>query len=230
MGVAAFRQDYSSRHQIWNARNLQRFPLPPPSVQRLPLFFSDQDNLMKIPTNSKRTKPHVSQFPLQNVRNGKYHYPLFANNKDCESGSPFDNDSTESGKKNRLPSMKRIGGRIRKGSLPKDDAINFEKSPPSKRKLPSGSFLVVVLLVLTLLKNLLFGGGMDSDNYYYYSYSSSSVYETRVNPDGSRTTTETSRKESSDLKTNIPGLTDKDFLDRSSNRGRVFTDYFYFEE
>jgi DNA polymerase sigma len=84
--------------------------------------------------------------------------------------------------------------------------------------------LVTALLVLTLLKNLVFGGGGDSDFYYYsYSSSSSSLYETRINPDGSRTTTETSRQESSDLKTNIPGLTGRDVIDRGS------TNYFDFD-
>ena len=175
-----------------------------------------------IPMSPMRTS-HCSK---QCVHKGKDHRnfqnPLFASNSDDESDKPSESDSSERGMKKS--SMKRVGGRRRKEKRQQD---NF---PPVENKLPPANLLVIALLVLTLLKNLLFGGVNDSDNYYYYSYSSSSVYETRLNPDGSRTTTETSRKESSDLKTNIPGLTDKDFLDRSNNRDRVLNNYFYFEE
>lgn len=130
--------------------------------------------------------------------------------------------------------MKRVGGRRRRqkppeydGTVVNKESSSFSMKETKKDKFPLGGALVIALLVLTLLKNLLFGGTGDSENYYYYSYSSSSVYETRVNSDGK---TETSRQESSDLKTNIPGLTDNDFLDRrDSNRGGVTT-YFYFEE
>ena len=78
--------------------------------------------------------------------------------------------------------------------------------------------LVVALLIFTLFKNLLFASS--SSDYYYYSYSSSSVVETRVNSEGRQ---ETSRKESSDLKTNIPGLRQEDVLSSRPN-------LFYFDE
>lgn len=205
------------RPQIATAAcRLGGFRLPSPPIQQSPLFFSDQKldgNRFRRP----RWTSHPQQHNYQSYGRRNFYNPLFAGNNDGES------DSSEQSKKKS--SMKRVGGRRRQPKRQQDNVVQ-----PSKNKLPSGSFLVVALLVLTLLKNLLFGGINDSGDYYYYSYSSSSTYETRINPDGSRTTTETSRKENSDLKTNIPGLTEKDFLDRSSNRDRAFTNYFYLEE
>ena len=205
------------RPQIATAvSRLGGFRLPSPSIKQSQLFFSDQ----KL-DGSRSTRPrwtsHPQQYNYQSDGRRNVYNPLFASINDGE------NDSNEYS--NKKASIKRIGGRKRQQKQQQDNVVQ-----PSKNKLPSGSFLVVALLVLTLLKNLLFGGINDSGDYYYYSYSSSSTYETRINPDGSRTTTETSRKENSDLKTNIPGLTDKDFLDRRSNRDRVFTNYFYLEE
>lgn len=142
-----------------------------------------------------------------------------ANGNDTGS-NPLEGGS--SGKK-RSFSMKRIGGRPRRGrgrrasdeSMPVPSPSNGNNN--SKSKWPLSGW-ITALLAFTLLKNLFFGGGNDADYYYYsYSSSSSSVYETRINPDGSRTTTETSRKESSDLKSNIPGLTVDQMRDGNRN-------------
>lgn len=205
--VSAFRLDHSLRQPRIDECRLGRLRL---------------SKNVHIPMRPMRTSQCSKQCVHKGNDHRKFHNPLFASNSDGESDMPSENDSSERGMKKS--SMKRVGGRRRKEKRQQD---NF---PPVENKLPPANLLVVALLVLTLLKNLLFGGVDSSDNYYYYSYSSSSVYETRLNPDGSRTTTETSRKESSDLKTNIPGLTDKDFLDRSNNRNRVLNNYFYFEE
>ena len=233
--VSAFRIENSfwqPRQFVYNSR---RFPSPPPPVRFSPLFFSNNDSNMSSLSDSRRTSRYTNQYFYRKARHRNPRKPLFGgssndSNNEGESGGPLDKDSNGKNRKNRSPSIKRVGGRRRQPKRSEHDDIALENSSPSKNKLPSGSFLVVSLLVLTLLKNLLFGGGSDSDSYYYYSYSSSSVYETRVNPDGSRTATETYRKENSDLKTNIPGLSDKDFLDQRSNGGDATSNYFYFKE
>ncbi len=219
----AFRSNPAFPHPSSDACRHGGFRLPSPPIQQSPLFFSEQNIHGNGPTRSRRTTQRPGQCIHRIESQNTFYNPLFASNNDGERDMPYENGSSD----NKKFSMKRVGGRRRQQ---KRQPAAFEKLPPSKNKLPSGTFLVVALLVLNLLKNLFFGGINDSSNYYYYSYSSSSVYETQINPDGSRTTTETSRKESSDLKTNIPGLTDKDFLDRSNNRDRVFTNYFDFEE
>eukprot|EP00751_Fragilariopsis_kerguelensis_P021492 CAMPEP_0170888496 /NCGR_PEP_ID=MMETSP0734-20130129/38501_1 /TAXON_ID=186038 /ORGANISM="Fragilariopsis kerguelensis, Strain L26-C5" /LENGTH=139 /DNA_ID=CAMNT_0011276093 /DNA_START=18 /DNA_END=437 /DNA_ORIENTATION=+ len=70
--------------------------------------------------------------------------------------------------------------------------------------------IIIGLVILTLLKNLLLGGmgGGDNGNYYYYS-SSSSFTETRTysrDEETGQPMTETSRKESSSIRSNIPGI------------------------
>jgi len=239
--VSAFQPEHAFRQtrQHLDVRNQRGFPLPLSSVKMSPLFFSDKHIDVRFISNPKvqKGKRHrVTKKRNQNIHYGNSHKPLFgeisnAGNDDGEDSGPTDDDSD--GKSDKKPSMKRVGGRRRRQKPPEydDTVLNKESLSSSiketkKEKFPLGGSLVIALLALTLLKNLFFGGTSDSENYYYYSYSSSSVYETRVNSEGK---TETSRQESSDLKTNIPGLTDNDFLDRRSNRGGMTT-YFYFEE
>mmetsp|Transcript_9046 Transcript_9046/g.18967 ORF Transcript_9046/g.18967 Transcript_9046/m.18967 type:complete len:324 (+) Transcript_9046:265-1236(+) len=199
-----------------------RSVVPAPRSSRVPLFFSGSRCRHR---NSCRGEQPKTDFH-RNTRHG----PLFGgtpnnNNGDGDSSNdkngPKEETSSSNTNKERMVRMKRVGGRRRNREKPRDDDETNETNLDNNQK-PSGlfswwknnlsaSFVLTALLVLTLLKNLFFGGGgggTDS-NYYYYSYSSSSsiVYETRTNPDGSRTTTETSRNDSSNMKSNIPGLT-----------------------
>ena len=239
--VSAFQPEHAFRQtrQHLDVRNQREFPLPLSSVKMSPLFFSGKDIDVSIISNPKLQtgkRHHVTKKRNKNIYYGNSHKPLFgensnAGNDDGEDSGPTDDNSD--GKSDKKPSMKRVGGRRHRQKAPEydDNILNQESSSSSRKetkkdKFHLGGSLVVALLALTLLKNIFFGGTSDSENYYYYSYSSSSVYETRVNTEGK---TETSRQESSDLKTNIPGLADKDFVDRRSNRGGLTT-YFYFEE
>jgi hypothetical protein len=244
--VLAFQQQQCPRRLRRQEQSILSIyhPLPSssPSWAQTSLFFSNQDNEISSIKNGRR---HLGKNHCVTQRCNS-HKPLFrsgSNASDNDGGESGDSSNESSnGNKKRLFSMKRIGGRKRRQNRSlDDDGTAMEKSsssspPPTfveaesiknRLRLPSGGFLVVALLVLTLLNNLLFGGS-DSDFYYYsYSSSSNSVYETRINPDGSQTTTETSRKESSNIKTNIPGLTDnRDVID---DRGTNYNN-FYFDE
>ncbi len=225
--VSAFQLKHSfrqTRQHLELYKNEGFSPLVRPSVKMPRRFFSNKD----INTSSISNLSYYTEY-RHHLHYRNLHRPLFSgSSSDNEGGTPGDNES--GGENNKKPSMKRIGGRKSRQKPPENDSsvVNVEGTS-KKNHFPSGGSLVAALLVLTLLKNLFFGGASDSESYYYYSYSSSSVYESRLNPDGSRSTTETTRQESSDLKTNIPGLTEQDFLDRrSTNRGG--STYFYFED
>merc|ERR1712238_643939 len=83
--------------------------------------------------------------------------------------------------------------------------------------------IIIGFLILTLLKNILLGGmgggGNDNGNYYYYS-SSSSIIETRTysrDEETGQPRTETSRKESSSIRSNIPGIVVKENNENNNN-------------
>lgn len=102
----------------------------------------------------------------------------------------------DDGTRKRLTTS-RAGGRGRKPPVKQDT------NP--KKKLPQfpgwlGAFTLGMLLLWVF-------SGNGNNDFYYYSYSSS-VYETRsLNSEGQ---IETKRKESSDFRSNIPGLREKD--------------------
>jgi hypothetical protein len=106
-----------------------------------------------------------------------------------DGGDGGGSDSSENEKKNF--STARIGGR---------DYSKRTNSPNSKEPKLWGVIapMAAILLVSLVLKGV-FGGG-DS---YYYSYTSS-VYETTIVGEGGRV--EMSRKESGNVRSNIPGL------------------------
>lgn len=211
---------FRKRHGQPFTANHNRKRSPSPSVPT-PLFFFDKDsNEIRFP----RTRTHIAKRYHRKSRN-KIGQSLLFGGSSNENGDP---SSDNNNNKNRLNSMRRIGGRSRRPRKKDVDDSTIDKSSSSsssnfieriKNRLPSVPLLLVTLLVLNLLKNLFFGGGAD---YYYYSYSSSTVYETQTNSDGTR---EVFRNENSDLKTNIPGFTNRDAADRGG-AGNLF----YFDE
>jgi len=190
--------------------------------QRTSLFLFFDDGNSRIQKESSHYNRVAN--PRNRIRNSicttNTYYPLFSsssndNESDDENVEDSNNDSND--KKQRFPSVRRIGGRNRKPKIPKTEN-SIDEPKESGFQFPSAGSLVVALLIFTLFKNLLFASS--SSDYYYYSYSSSSVVETRVNAEGRQ---ETSRKESSDLKTNIPGLRQEDVI-------RTRPNLFYFDE
>ena len=167
------------------------------------------------------------------------------NNKGNGNSNSYDNGNGSEGR-NRSYSMKQIGGRIskqqREQNKRKRDGANISTSSFTTKDIQNtnssseelsfvtsvvgkvwngnGKFVVIALLVLTLLKNLLFGSVSTNQSYYYYS-SSSSVYETRTysRSDDGEPITQTSRKETSDIRSNIPGIsTSTSTMNNNNNR------------
>jgi len=167
------------------------------------------------------------------------------NNNSKDNGN--DNGNGSEGR-NRSYSMKQIGGRISKqqreqnkrkrdgakistSSFTTKDIQNTNSSSEESSFVTSvvrkvwngnGKFVVIALLVLTLLKNLLFGSVSTNQSYYYYS-SSSSVYETRTysRSDDGQPITQTSRKETSDIRSNIPGINTSTSTMNNNNNGKT---------
>ena len=225
-GVSAFQLQHhcSQTPAIWQGKSIMTtINNNRPRLQQqtsLFLFFDDGNNRI----HQERSHCTGTPNPRSRIRNSicttNTYYPLFSsssndNESDDENVEDPKNDSND--EKQRFPSVRRIGGRNRKPKILKSES-SIDEPKESRFQFPSAGSLVVVLLIFTLFKNLLFANS--SSDYYYYSYSSSSVVETRVNSEGKQ---ETSRKESSDLKTNIPGLRQEDVL---STRPNIF----YFDE
>ena len=157
---------------------------------------------------------HHNLFPLRK-KEMKPRTLLVCRAQELENGD--DEDDTGKDNKSSRPKPRRFGGR-RKKPLPRSP-----ESPPKKRFPQLGLPIAIVFLCLLLLRGLFFGGSDNTSSYYYYSYESS-VYETRAYaPDGQ---VEVSRKESRNVKSNIPGMENNPdyFIDK--NAGPITKDYF----
>ena len=140
-----------------------------------------------------------------------------ANGNNEENGDDTNqNQSRSKSSRKKSWSVARMGGRT------KDRVKNVKKETSKQPSLPGGFVGILAILMLVIGLSGLFGSSGDNPNYYYYSYQSS-VYETRTYNDYGQLE-DTSRKESSEIKSNIPGLSSSSSVSLPSSSVSSSTD------
>ena len=190
-----------------------------PRNQRLPSLFQEQDlrqrrNLFftRRPSRRKFAMSALlvsSDFSddIQSGSNDGDSSNLNNNLNNNENGKNEENDDNDTNQSRNRSSKKKSWSVARMGGRQKKDGAKPSKKESTKPpSLPGGIVGILAMLMLAIGLSGLFGSnnGGDNPNYYYYSYQSS-VYETRTYNDNGQLE-DTSRKETSEIKSNIPGL------------------------
>eukprot|EP00980_Cylindrotheca_fusiformis_P018417 scaffold6058_cov96-Cylindrotheca_fusiformis.AAC.2 len=165
-------------------------------------------------TMSQRTSPFMPFILDQHhTSRSRFCNAGLDNENDDNDTKPLQNSTDE---KSTIRSTARIGGRRKKSASVESKSSKENKLAGWIQKAQSNLGLTASILVLCfLLKSFLFSGDSGGDSsYYYYSYESS-VFESRTY--GSDGQVQVSRKESKNVKSNIPGMKEQEMISRPSS-------------